>query len=116
RREPVELDQYGAGRVLARGVSAAGGAARADRKVAFAERGEEVRKGLERQHHAVPDAKRTAGPHADDEEREGPLHSRRVVARPEKNQRDESGGEARGEGEEEAEPGGPKARRRGGGA
>jgi hypothetical protein len=77
RREHVDFEHHGTERIVA------AGATRADREVAFPQRGEKVGQRLERQDHALADAEGAAGPHADDEHGERPLDFRRVVAGPE---------------------------------
>jgi hypothetical protein len=67
----------------------AAGAACADGEVALAQCREEVRQRLQRQYHAMPYAERTAGPHADDEHRQRPLHLGGVRTGPEQDEGDE---------------------------
>ena len=88
--ERVDFEHHRAERIVA------AGAARADREVALAQRGQQVRQRLQRQHDAMAHAERAAGPDADDEHGQRPLDFRRVVAGPEQDQRDqraEAGGE-----------------------
>ena len=68
---------------------AAARAAGADREVAFAERGEQVRQRLERQDDALAQREREAEAEGDDEDGQRPLDLGRVVAGPEKDERDE---------------------------
>ena len=53
--------------------------------------GEQVGQRLQGQHDAVPHAERAAGPDADDQHRQRPLHFRGIGAGPEQDQRDERG-------------------------
>ena len=62
RREDVDLEHHRAQRIVA------AGAARADREVAFTQRGEQVRQRLQRQDHALAHAERAARPDADDQD------------------------------------------------
>ena len=89
--ERVDLDHHLAERI------AAAGAAGADREVAFAERGEQVRERLERQDDALAQREREAEAERDDEDGQRPLDLGRVVAGPEKDERDERPGQRRGE-------------------
>ena len=95
RGEHVDFEHHRAERIVA------AGAARADREVALAQRREQVRQRLQRQHDAVADAERAAGPDADDEDGERPLHLGGVVAGPEQDERDERRREAGGEREQQ---------------
>ena len=81
--ERVHLDHHLAERI------AAARAARADGEVPFAERGEQVGQRLKRQDDAFAQREREAEADRDDENGEGPLDLRRVVAGPEEDQRDE---------------------------
>ena len=89
--ERVDLDHDLAERI------AAAGAARANREVTFAERGEQVRERLERQDDALAERQREAEAEGDDEDRERPLDLGRVVAGPEKDEGDERPRQRRGE-------------------
>ena len=88
RGEDVDFEHHRAERIVA------ARAARADREVALAQRRQQVRQRLQRQHDAMADAERAAGPDADDEHRQRPLHFGGVVAGPEQDERDERRREA----------------------
>src|SRR5262249_36496621 len=64
------------------------GAARPDREVPLAKRRQEVRQGLERQDDTLAQGEREAETEGRDEDRERPLDLGRVVAGPEKDERD----------------------------
>ncbi len=81
--ERVDLDHHLAERI------AAAGAAGADREVPFAERGQQVRERLQRQHDALAQREREAEAEGDDEDGQRPLDLGRVVAGPEKDERDQ---------------------------
>ena len=87
----VHLDHHLAERI------AAAGAARADGEVPFAERREQVRERLQRQDDALAQREGEAEAEGDDEDRQRPLDLGRVVAGPEKDQRDRRPGQRRGE-------------------
>ena len=76
---------------------AAARAARADGEVPLAERGEQVREGLEREDDALAQREREAEAEGDDDDGQRPLDLRRPVAGPEKDQRDERAGQRRRE-------------------
>jgi hypothetical protein len=69
---------------------AAARAPRPDREVAFPERCEEVREGLQGKNHALAEREGEAETDGHDDDRERPLHFRGVVAGPEENQRNRS--------------------------
>ena len=77
----VHLDHHLAQRI------AAASAARADREVPFAERREQIGEGLQREDDALAQREGEAKTEGDDEDRQRPLDLRRVIAGPEKNQR-----------------------------
>ena len=81
--ERVDFDHDFAERV------AAARAARANGEVAFAKRGQQVGQRLKGQDDALAQRKREAETEGADEDGERPLDFRRVIARPEKDQRDE---------------------------
>ena len=81
--EGVDLDHDLAERI------ATAGAARADRKVALAKRGQQVRERLQRQDDAFAQRQREPEAERDDEDGQRPLHLGRVVAGPEEDERDE---------------------------
>ena len=85
----VDLDHDLAERI------AAARAARADGEVPLAERGEQVRQRLQRQHHPLAQREREAEADGDDDDRERPLHLGGVVAGPEEDQRDQRAGQRR---------------------
>ncbi len=91
RGEHVDLEHHRAERIVA--ARAAG----ANREIALAQRREQVRQRLQRQDDAMADAEGAAGPHADDEHGQRPLHFRCIGPGPEQHERDERGGEAGGE-------------------
>ena len=86
------------------------GAARSDREVALAQRGEQIGQRLQRQHHALAHAERAAGPDADDEDRQRPLNFRGVVAGPQQNEGDDRRGETGGQRQQETPLIEPQAR------
>ena len=65
--ERVDLDQHLAERIVPRANRRA-----PDREVLFAQRRQQVRDGLQREHHAVAQRDRHAPPERDDQQREGP--------------------------------------------
>ena len=87
----VDLDHHLAERV------AAARAARANREVAFAERGEQVRQRLQRQHDALAQREGEAEADRDDQDGQRPLDLGREVAGPQEDQRDDRAGRRRGE-------------------
>ena len=87
----VDLDHDLAERV------AAARAAGANREVPLAERGQQVRERLQRQHHPLAQRQCEAQAEGDDEDRQRPLDLRRVVAGPQKDERDERPRQRRGE-------------------
>ena len=90
-RQHVDLEHHRTERIVA------AGAARADRKIAFAQRRQQVGQRLQRQHDAMPHAEGTAAPDADDEDGQRPLDFGGVIAGPQQDQRDERGREAGGQ-------------------
>ena len=94
RRELVDFEHHRAERIVVRRAASAR-LARADREVALAERGEEVRQRLQREHHAMSHAERASHPDADDDDGQRPFDFGRVAAGPEQDERDERGGEPR---------------------
>jgi len=87
----VDLDHHLAERI------AAAGASSPDRKVPLAERGQQVRQRLKGKNHAFAKREGEAEAERDDEDGQRPLHLRRVVAGPEKDQGDERARQRRGE-------------------
>ena len=87
----VDLDHHLAERVTA--ARAAG----ANREVPLAERGQQVRERLQRQHHPLAQRQREAQAEGDDEDRQRPLDLRGVVAGPQEDERDERPRQRRGE-------------------
>ncbi len=87
----VDLDHDLAERVTA--ARAAG----AYREVPLAERGQQVRERLQRQHHPLAQCQCEAQAEGDDEDRQRPLDLRGVVAGPQKDERDERPRQRRGE-------------------
>ena len=79
----VHLDHHLAERI------AAARAAGADREVPFAERGEQVRQRLQRQHDALAQREREAEADRDDQDGQRPLDLGREVAGPEEDERDD---------------------------
>ena len=94
----VDLDHHLAERI------AAARAAGADGEVPFAERGEQVRQGLKRQDDALAEREREAQAEGDDDDGQRPLDLRRVVAGPEKDERDQRAGQRRRQRHEQDPP------------